>query len=162
MTGGGSFSNLGYPARSLQTNNPFGSMTRRQLYDSGNANGPYSTSAGSGGSAENSASSHGYEDDFPELTTVSSKFNNLRLETDPVDTQIGGNGSINTNNRNGNNQINASSDQQQSTSTTGTNNIQQVRHFHHEQQQASSSAQINNCNGHVSPTQQGSSRFISF
>ena len=38
---------------------------------------PYSTSAGSGGSGENSA---GYEDDFPELTT--SKFNSLRLTDD--------------------------------------------------------------------------------
>ena len=83
---GGNFNNLGYSsARSLH-GNPFSPINRRQLYDSP-TNAPYSTSAGSGGSGENSASSHGYEDDFPELTTVGSKFNNLRLDTDNIDTE---------------------------------------------------------------------------
>jgi len=88
---GGNFNNLGYsPARSLHGNS-FGSMNRRQqLYDSP-TNALYSTSAGSGGSGENSGSSHGYEDDFPELTSVGSKFNNLRLDTDHIEAQNSGN-----------------------------------------------------------------------
>ena len=65
----------------------FGSMMSNGYFGSGSGNnrdsGPtsgnskvqhFSTSTGSGGSAENSA---GYEDDFPELATA--KFNNLSL-----------------------------------------------------------------------------------
>ena len=138
---GGNLNNLGYSSRSIH-GNPFSPINRRQLYDSP-VNAPYSTSAGSGGSGENSGSSHGYEDDFPELTTVGSKFNNLRLDTDHLDSNhcnILGN-STNVSEPNGHEL-----------------SMQQIKHAL-DQNPVSS---INSNGGHASLTDHGASRFVSF
>ena len=138
---GGNLNNLGY-SRSIH-GNPFSPLNRRQLYDSP-TNAPYSTSAGSGGSGENSASSHGYEDDFPELTTVGSKFNNLRLDTDHIDSTSNCNmlgNSTNVSEPNGHEL-----------------SMQQIKHAL-DQNPVSS---ISNNSGHVSLTDHGASRFVSF
>ena len=148
---GGNFNNLGYStARSLHGNS-FGSMNRRQLYDSP-INAPYSTSAGSGGSAENSASSHGYEDDFPELTTVGSKFNNLRLDTDHIEAQSSGNNISLVGNP-----INTIAEPNANEIST-MQQIKQALNDHH------AVAALSHSNGqHVTTlTDQGPSRFVSF
>ena len=84
-SGGGSslLSNGYYSSRDFASSGGGGSGGHHHLGTNNNNVQPYSTSAGSGGSGENSA---GYEDDFPELTT--SKFNNLRLteDTSPTST----------------------------------------------------------------------------
>ena len=147
---GGNFNNLGYStARSLHGNS-FGSMNRRQLYDSP-INAPYSTSAGSGGSGENSASSHGYEDDFPELTTVGSKFNNLRLDTDHIEAQSSGN-----NISLAGNPINTIAEQNAHEIST----MQQLKQALNDQHTVASLSQSNG--QHVTLTDQGASRFVSF
>ena len=148
-TTGGNFNNLGYSSSRSSHSNPFGSINRRQLYDNA-TNAPYSTSAGSGGSGENSASSHGYEDDFPELNSVGSKFNNLRLDTDQIEAPNSGINATLTGNH-----INVISDPQ--ATVIGTK--QPGRHALNDQIPAAS---LSHCNGHVSLTQQGSSRFVSF
>ena len=147
---GGNFNNLGYStARSLHGNS-FGSMNRRQLYDSP-INAPYSTSAGSGGSGENSASSHGYEDDFPELTTVGSKFNNLRLDTDHIEAQSSGNNISLVGNP-----INTIAESHANEIST----MQQIKQALNDQHAV---AALNQSNGqHVTLTDQGASRFVSF
>ena len=149
---GGNFNNLGCsPIRSFHSN-PFGAINRRHVNDTATfmcEKTPYSTSADSGGSGENSASSHGYEDDFPELTSVASKFNNLRLDTDQIEAQHSGINSTSTGPP-----INALNDPH----GTDIKTIQQQgRHNLHETPAAS----LCHTNGHVLDTQ-GSSRFISF
>ena len=147
---GGNYNNLGYSSTRSLHGNSFSSMNRRQLYDSP-ISAPYSTSAGSGGSAENSASSHGYEDDFPELTTVGSKFNNLRLDTDHIEAQSSGN-SISL----VGNPINTIAEQNAKEIST----MQQIKQALNDQ---NSVAALSQSNGqHATLADQASSRFVSF
>ena len=145
---GGNMNNLGYSSRSLQGSS-FGSLTRRPLYESPN-NAPYSSSAGSGGSAENSASSHGYEDDFPELSSVGSKFNNLRLDTDQLEALTSGNN------------ISAVGNPINTMADTNPNEISTIEQLKQAINDQNSISALNNSNGHTSLSDQGASRFVSF
>ena len=93
---------------------------------------------------------HGYEDDFPELSSVGSKFNNLRLDTDQLEALTSGNN------------ISAVGNPINTMADTNPNEISTIEQLKQAINDQNSISALNNSNGHPSLSDQGASRFVSF